>query len=182
MLGILLKIRNIMVGEQNIGKLIKRGLQIGKNVYIGGRVNIDPSHCWLISIGDNCTFADRVIVLAHDASTKRHLGYTKIGKVCIGNRTFIGAGSIILPGVSIGEDVIVGAGSVVTKDIPSNSLAMGNPATVIGTTSEYIQKHKDKMNKRSVYSSKGWTLNGGITDSGKKQQCIDLESGIGYVE
>jgi acetyltransferase-like isoleucine patch superfamily enzyme len=49
----------------------------------------------------------------------------------IGKNTFIGVGAIILPGVNIGDEVIIGAGAVVTKDIPSNTIAVGNPARVI---------------------------------------------------
>ena len=63
---------------------------------------LDPSHCWLIEIGDNVTFGPHVQVLAHDASMHNVLGYTKIGRVRIGNNVFIGAGSIVLPNVQIG--------------------------------------------------------------------------------
>ena len=49
---------------------------------------LDPSHCWMIEIGDDVTMAPRVHVLCHDASTKVHLGYTKIGKVKIGKTMY----------------------------------------------------------------------------------------------
>ena len=52
-------------------------------------------------------------------------------KVIIGNNVWIGSGSIILPGTSIGDNAIIGAGSVVNKDIPENTIAVGNPAKVI---------------------------------------------------
>ena len=52
-------------------------------------------------------------------------------EIKIGNNVLIGNGTIILKGVNIGNDVVIGAGSVVTKDIPSNSLAVGNPARVV---------------------------------------------------
>lgn len=58
---------------------IDNGLTIGKNPNIQDGVRLDPSHCWLISIGDCVTLAPNVVVLAHDASTKRKIGYTKIG-------------------------------------------------------------------------------------------------------
>ena len=66
-------------GEYTTERLIKMGMKVGKNF---GRLNgviLDPSHCWLIEIGDNVTMAPRVHVLCHDASTKQFLGYTKIG-------------------------------------------------------------------------------------------------------
>ena len=75
-----------------------------------------------------------------------------MGKVKIGNRVFVGYNSIILCNVKIGDDVIVGAGSVVTRDIPSNSIVAGNPAKVIGKTSDFIDKHKNMMNESPVYS------------------------------
>ena len=77
-----------------------------------------------------------VQILAHDVSTKRNLGYTKIGKVSIGNDVFIGRGTIILPNVRIGNNVVIGAGSIVTSDIPDNSIAVGNPCRVIREITE----------------------------------------------
>ena len=69
--------------------------------------------------------------MCHDASTKRVLGYTKIGRVTIGNNVFIGANTIILPNLRIGDDCVIGANSVVTHDIPDYSVAVGAPAKVI---------------------------------------------------
>lgn len=115
-------------GEYTTEKLISMGMKVGKNF---GRLNgviLDPSHCWLIEIGDNVTMAPRVHILCHDASTKTFLNYTKIGRVTIGNNVFIGAGSIVLPGVTIGNNVVIGAGSIVTHDIPDGTVAMGTPA------------------------------------------------------
>lgn len=97
----------------------------------------------MITIGDNTTLTD-VKVLAHDASTNKQLGYTKMGKVTIGSNCFIGAKSLILPVVTIGDNVIIGAGSVVTKDIPQNSVAVGNPCHVVKSYDDYVaSKEKD---------------------------------------
>ena len=81
----------------------------------------------------------------HDGMTKRYLNFTKIGLVEIGNDVFIGSGSIILPNVRIGNNVVIGAGSVVSKDIPDDSLVLGNPARVVGKTSEYVEKNRQKI-------------------------------------
>lgn len=139
-------------GEQYLPKFINRGLKVGKNFCRMGGVIIDPSHCFQIEIGDNVTLAPRVHILAHDTSTYMHLGYTRSANVRIGNQVFIGASTIVLPGVSIGDRVIIGAGSVVTKDIPSNSVAVGNPARVICSIDAYLEKERAKMNEENCIS------------------------------
>ncbi|WP_347548672.1 hypothetical protein ABFG93_14175 [Pseudalkalibacillus hwajinpoensis] len=83
---------------------------MGKNCHGLAGCTIDYAHCWLIEIGDNVTFAPQAYLLAHDASTKRYLDYTKIAKIKIGNNVFIGARALIMPEVSIGKNTIV-AGS-----------------------------------------------------------------------
>ena len=142
------KVKAKIRGTIDLDKLKKEGFKFGKNFDIQYGVIIDPGHCWLIEIGDNVTLAPRVHILAHDASMKKFLGYTKIAPVKIGNNVFIGAGSIILPGVTIGNNVIVGAGSVVTKDIESGNVYGGVPALKLESMSNYLQKIKqEKENK-----------------------------------
>lgn len=133
---------NRLRGIEDIPFLIKKGLTVGEDVFINFGCTIDRSFCWLVTIGNRVTLAPHVHILAHDASAKRELGYTKMGRVTIGDDVFVGAGTIILPGVKIGDRVIVGAGSVVTRDIPANSVAAGNPAKVICTYDEYMEKQK----------------------------------------
>ncbi|RYJ41471.1 acyltransferase [Flavobacterium beibuense] len=134
-----------------VEELTKKGFTIGERCNIQPGCIIDDSHSWHIEIGNDVTLAPRVHILAHDASTWTFLGYTKIKNTKIGNRVFIGASSIILPGVIIGNDVIIGAGSVVTKSIPDNSVYAGNPAKFIMATSEYIQQEKQKMNTENCF-------------------------------
>lgn len=122
--------------------LIALGLTVGENFSRQEKTLIDQSHCWLITIGDDVTLAPRAHILAHDASTKKALGYTRIGVVNIGNNVFIGASSTILPGVNIGNNVVIGANSVVSRDIPDNSVAIGNPAKVICTYDEFVSRKK----------------------------------------
>lgn len=162
--------------------LVKNGLKIGKNTYIAPSVLIDPTFPWLISIGDNCRLTFNAIVLAHDASMKKHLNYTKIGTVSIGNNCFIGAGSIILPGVRIGDDVIVGAGSVVTHDVPSRSVVAGNPAAIINTIDDFLSQHEANISNQSVFSKKGWKIGNGLTEENKKIMLQKIKDTIGYVE
>ena len=79
-------------GEYTTEKLVKMGMKVGKNF---GRLNgviLDPSHCWLIEIGDNVTLAPRVHILCHDASTKQFLEsingavfkYIALVSICLG--------------------------------------------------------------------------------------------------
>lgn len=151
------KLLEYLRGEpQHLEKLIKRGLKVGKNFNRMGGVIIDPSHCYHITIGDNVTLAPRVHILAHDASTRMFLGKTRAANVTIGNYVFVGAGSIILPGVHIGNRVIIGAGSIVTKDIPDNSLAVGNPAKVVCGIDEYLAKEKAKMQSDNMFNVIDW--------------------------
>jgi len=147
----LINLKYLLFPEDYLEKLTARGLKLGKNLNIQKGVIIDDSHCWHISIGNNVTLAPYVHILAHDASTKEFTGYTKVGKVDIGNSVFIGASSIVLPGTIIGDNVIIGAGSVVSIDIPSNSVAVGNPAKVIGTVTEFIERKKKEMEKFPLF-------------------------------
>jgi len=129
---------------------VYRGLTIGKDVYCGRNVRFDSRACSLISIGDNSTLSNDVYILAHDASTKLHLGCTKVAKVSIGKRTFLGARSIVLPGVSIGDNVIIGAGSIVTSSIPDNVVAMGAPARIVSTLDNFMHKHAINISNGQV--------------------------------
>ena len=169
-------------GELTTEELIARGLVVGKNFKRLNQVIIDDSHTWLIELGDDVTLAPRVHILAHDASTKTQLGYTKIGRVTIGSRVFVGAESVILPGVTIGDDVIIGANSTVTHDIPSGSVAVGSPARVICTTEEYLNKESARMKSAPVYGEE-YTLRGKITPEMRQKQKDDLANGqIGDVD
>ena len=157
MKSLIRKFLEYLRGEpQHIDKLFKRGLKVGKHFKRMGGVIIDPSHCYHITIGDNVTLAPRVHILAHDSSFGLFTGKTRAANVTIGNNVFIGAGSIILPGVHIGNRVVIGAGSVVTKDIPNNSVAVGNPAKVICTLDAYLEKEKAKMCEENTFVGIGF--------------------------
>ena len=158
----------------------KMGMKVGEKVLYDVSCNFDYSHCWLISIGNNVTFGPKTYVLAHDASTKRYLGYTKIGKVTIDDGTFIGACSIVMPGVQIGKNCIIGAYSVVTSDVPDNSVYAGNPAKFMCTTQEYIEKQKKQMEVLPVFDE-SYTLGGGIDDEKKREMLKKMKNGKGFV-
>lgn len=100
---------------------------------------------FLISIGDRVTVTQGCLLLTHDGSTwlvrnadgQRYQDYAPIN---IGNDVFVGANTIILPGVSIGDNVVIGAGSVVTKDVASGTVIAGNPARPICEFSQWKRK------------------------------------------
>lgn len=167
-------------GEYTTEKLIKMGMQVGENF---GRLNgviLDPSHCWLIEIGNNVTLAPRVHILCHDASTKQFLGYTKIGRVTIGDNVFIGAESVILPGVHIGNNVIIGANSTVTHDIPDDSVVAGTPAKKIYSLKEYLEKEKENMSCSECYGEE-YTLRQNVSMKKRMEQKKALSEKNGYI-
>ena len=156
-------IKKKLTGEIPTDELIKLGLKVGYNFNRLEGCIIDPGHCWLIEIGNNVTLAPRVHILAHDASTKKFIDYTKIGNVTIGNDVFIGAGSIILPNVKIGNNVVA-----------------GNPASKICSTDKYIKKNKDNMTKVAIYDE-SWQI-GNINESKKVEMKKALEYNIAYIK
>lgn len=168
-------------GEYTTEKLLSMGMRAGKNFNRLHGVVLDPSHCWLIDIGDNVTLAPRVHILCHDASTKHALNYTKIGRVTIGNNVFIGAESVVLPGVSIGNDVIIGANSTVTHDIPDGMVAAGNPARILCTMEEYLKKEREAMKTAPVYGEE-YTLRKNVSMEKREEMREDLRDKKGYVD
>ena len=168
-------------GEYTTEKLISMGMKVGKNFNRLHGVILDPAHCWLIEIGDNVTMAPRVHILCHDASTKQFLNYTKIGRVTIGDNVFIGAESVVLPGVTIGSNVIVGANSTVTHNIPDHSVAAGSPAKVICTLEEYLEKERKRMETSPCYGEE-YTLRKDVSMELRMRQKQELDRKIGYID
>ena len=120
----------------------------GNNIYFGNNCEVNLNCTFLdsneIRIGDNALIAPNVQIYTafHPTNAADRFGppnpdgsfsfcKTLSAPVTIGNNVWIGGGAILLPGVTIGDNVVIGAGSVVTKDIPSNSVALGNPCRVV---------------------------------------------------
>ena len=159
--------------------LIEKGLKVGSDFHRMHDVILDPSHCWLIEIGNNVTMAPRVHILTHDASFKHYFGYARIGNVILGDNIFIGADTVVLPGVSIGDNVIVGANSTITKDIKSNVVVAGSPAKVISSLDDFLKKNT--IEEFPVYEE-NYTIRFGITTKMKHQMYNDLlSSKFGFV-
>ena len=125
--------------------LRKKGIlkKQGENCFISKGAGIsDP---YLTSIGDNVWITDGCKLLCHDASVimlnmMNGSHFDKVNTISIGDNSFLGNNTIVLPGVSIGYGTVIGAGSVVNKNIDNNSVWAGNPARFICTLEDYVKK------------------------------------------
>jgi maltose O-acetyltransferase len=141
--------------NRKLNNCIANGLTLGKNVTIMPGAFIDPRYSFLISIGNNCSLSNGVIIVAHDAAPFKFTnGYTRLGKVVIKDNCYIGTNAIILPGVTIGPNVLIAAGSVVNKNIPPNSCVAGVPARVYSNFDEFIKNHEDIIKMKPSYDYK----------------------------
>lgn len=123
-------------------------IHFGKNIYANFNLTmVDDTH---IYVGDNTMFGPNVTVATAGhpiIPDLREQGYQYNMPVHIGKNCWIGAGAIILPGITIGDHVVVGAGSIVTKDLPSNVVAVGNPCRILREINEHDRKYYFKDRK-----------------------------------
>lgn len=126
-----------------------RHAHFGKNVYANFNLTlVDDTH---IYVGDGTMFGPNVVVataghpILPNLRGSAPLQYNL--PVHIGKNCWIGAGALILPGVSVGDNTVIGAGSVVTKDIPVNSVAVGNPCRVLREINEHDREYYFKGRK-----------------------------------
>ena len=115
---------------------------IGKYVYINYNLTcVDDTHIYIgdyTMLGPNVTIATAGHPILPELRQK---GLQYNMPVHIGTNCWIGAGAIIMPGITIGDNVVIGAGSVVTKDIPSNVIAVGNPCRIMREVGEHDRKY-----------------------------------------
>ena len=114
----------------------------GNNVYANFNLTlVDDTD---IYVGDSVLFGPNVVVAVAghpvDPDLRRKVAQFNL-PVHIGNNVWIGAGAIILPGIAIGDNSVIGAGSVVTKDVPANVVAVGNPCRVLCEIGEHDREY-----------------------------------------
>lgn len=130
-----------------------RHVHFGKNIYANFNLTmVDDTH---IYVGDYTMFGPNVIVATagHPILPElREQAYQFNAPVTIGRNCWIGAGAILLPGVTIGDNTVIGAGSIVTKDLPSNVIAVGNPCKVLREVSDHDKEYYFK-DRRIDYSA-----------------------------
>ena len=139
----------------------KKKLNIGNNVWIGHFSLIDSSN--MVTIGNGVQTGSHISVYSHSShnsirflgekyiDTDDRFGYIK-GEVCIGEYSFIGTGSVIMPNVSIGKGCLIKSGSLVNISVPDFSLVEGNPAKIVGSTLDFDKKFfKSKIVRENYF-------------------------------
>lgn len=145
--------KEYLLSSEDYAKWLRnRGVRIGQNLQImhlgyGRTPTIDLTRPSLVDIGDNVLLHRNFTLLTHDFVTRRFLEkyddfIPSSGKVKIGNNVSFGMDCTVLKGVTIGDNCYIGAGSIVTKDIPSDSVAVGRPAKVVCTIADYYERRK----------------------------------------
>ncbi len=123
-------------------------VHFGKNIYANFNLTlVDDTH---IYVGDYTMFGPNVTIATagHPILPElREKGYQYNFPVHIGKNCWLGAGVIVMPGINIGDNVVIGAGSIVTKDIPSNVIAVGNPCRVLREVNDRDREYYFKERK-----------------------------------
>ena len=125
-----------------------RHVHFGKNIYANFNLTlVDDSH---IYVGDHTMFGPNVTVASagHPILPElREKAYQYNASVHIGKNCWIGAGVVIVPGITVGNNVVIGAGSIVTKDLPDNVVAVGNPCRILREVNERDREYYFKDRK-----------------------------------
>jgi len=116
------------------------GVSIGQHVFVGLDTWLDDQFPELITLEDDVTLSFRVTVVVHDDAkrldrTQAGAGDGTVAPVVLKRGCYLGAGCLVLPGVTIGERAVVAAGAVVTRDVPPDTVVAGVPARVVKDTS-----------------------------------------------
>lgn len=150
------RLRYTFMSNEQYAKFI--GVKIGGGNFIAGKDHW-PSEAYLITVGSNCMITAGVKIFTHggaQVARRKYPNYDVFGMVEVGDYCYIGTNSLIMPGVKIGNGSMVAAGSVVTKSVPPNMVVGGNPARILCTVDEYIERNKtfDLESKGLSYEQK----------------------------
>lgn len=129
-------------------------IEVGENFY--ANYNLTILDVGKVTFGDNVMIAPNVSIYTagHPLHPEtRNSGYEYGIPITIGNNVWIGGNTIILPGVTIGNNVVIGAGSVVSKDIPDNMIAVGNPCKILRKITEEDRKY---YFKKQEFDAESW--------------------------
>ena len=134
--------------------LRKQGVRIGRNSSIIYPSYVDGRLPYLLEIGDDVVISLYVTILTHDAASAYAGDLVKVGRVRIHDHVFIGANTTVMCNVSIGPNAIVGAGSVVSRDVPPDSVAAGNPAKLVCSMDQFTAKHRELGGRQPLFEGK----------------------------
>ena len=159
-----------------------RAFSLGVGTHISRPAYIDQLHPWLITAS---TITSRSGRTWRWSPTTRAWSITpastRLGRVVLGKRVYVGVGAILLPGTTIGEDSVIGAGAVVHGQVPPASLAIGNPAKISPIKSVAAWQRASAA-RAPNWPDQGWTIWTGITEERKREQRDALANGVsGYV-
>jgi acetyltransferase-like isoleucine patch superfamily enzyme len=132
-----------MSEDPRILELRRLGARIGEGVFLGADVYIERDFAPLLTIEDGVVLARGASILLHDSALNNVAGEpVKFGRVTLRSRCYIGANATVLCGVEIGARAVIGAGAIVTRDVPPETVAAGQPARLAGSLATLIAKHR----------------------------------------
>lgn len=143
-----------MALDPRISELRAAGAQIGERVFLGPDVYIERDFAPLLTIEDGVVLARGVALLLHDSALNNVLGEpVEFAPVLLRRNCYLGANTTVTCGVEIGERALIGACSLVTRDIPAEVYAYGQPARVLGSIHELAERHRRRAAQggRSAY-------------------------------
>jgi len=137
-----LRLNNADEIQQRIERLRRKGVKIGQDCMIlTEEFSTEP---YLVELGNHVGVSGGTIFLTHDGSIwlirDKRPEVQHLGKITVGDNTYIGQNCIILPGSRIGSGCVIGAGTVVRGKIPDNSLVIGNPCKILGPASIFLER------------------------------------------
>lgn len=149
-----------------VAHLRSLGMVIGDNsiIYSPRCCTIDETRPWMIELGDNVSITKGVTILTHGYDWSVFKGMHgdvlgSAGRVKIGSNVFVGMNSTILKGVTIGDNVIIGANSLINKDVPDNSVVVGNPQRIVMDIDSYLKKRHEAQIDEAFELYKCWRCN-----------------------